>query len=236
MQTISVRTTQNVFIQYPLASVGDRILAFLLDRLILVVYVIVVIGLLIKVAGDFWWLYLIFLGIPALFYHLIFEISMNGQTPGKRVMNIQVVRLDGTSPTIGNYVLRWLFSLIDFYVLSGAIAVIVIAAGGKGQRVGDVVAGTTVVKLSPQAEVTSHDLLVTPENSYTPVFPQVIQLESKDIEVIQRAIEAHNNHGIEEPVMAVTEKIKTLLAIQTDMPPLQFLHTIVKDFNYLTSR
>jgi hypothetical protein len=43
--------------------------------------------------------------------------------------------------------MRWIFSFIDFYILSGALAVLIIAVGGKGQRLGDIVAGTSVVKL-----------------------------------------------------------------------------------------
>jgi len=237
MQTISVQTTQNVSIQYPVASVGDRILAYLLDRIILVAYVIVVIAVIINMGlEEAIWLWILFAITPWFFYHLAFEIFMNGQSPGKRVMNIQVVRLDGTQPTIGDYVLRWIFSLIDFYILSGAIAIIVIAAGGKGQRLGDLVAGTSVVKLIAQKDITASEVFITPADTYVPVFPQVIQLESRDIELIQRALETNLNFGNDQPVLMVTEKIKTLLGIQTDLPPVEFLYTIVKDFNHLSAR
>ena len=49
-------------------------------------------------------------------------------------MKIKVVRLNGTPATVGDYLLRWVFSLVDFYVLSGAIALVAVAMGGKGQR------------------------------------------------------------------------------------------------------
>src|SRR3954468_20264191 len=101
MQTISVQTTQNVSIQHPIASLGDRILAYLLDRLILIVYIIAVVAFFINISMEVIWLWIVFLGFPWLFYHLLFETFMNGQSPGKRVMSIQVVRLDGTQPTIG---------------------------------------------------------------------------------------------------------------------------------------
>src|SRR5688572_16373007 len=128
MQTISVQTTQNVFIHHPLASLGDRILAYILDRIILIAYIVAIVGLFINIKVNAVWPWFVFLAGPWLFYHLVFEIFMNGQSPGKRVMQIQVVRLDGTQPSVGDYILRWAFSLIDFYVLSGALAVIVIAA------------------------------------------------------------------------------------------------------------
>ena len=76
------------------------------------------------------------MGFPWLFFNLAFEIFMNGQSPGKQVMKTKVVRLDGTPPTIGDYLLRWIFSFLDYYVLSGAIAVVIIAMGGKGSTVG----------------------------------------------------------------------------------------------------
>ncbi|MEQ8362378.1 MAG: RDD family protein [Cyclobacteriaceae bacterium] len=236
MQTIKVRTTQNVFIEYPIGSVGDRILAFLLDRLILIAYTIFVIALFLNANMEVAWIWMMMLGLPWLFYHLLFEIFMNGQSPGKRVMKIKVVRLDGTPPTIGNYIMRWVFSFIDYYVLSGVIAVVIIAMGGKGQRLGDVVAGTSVVKLTEQKEITSSEIFVSPEETYVPTFQQVIQLTENDIELIQRALEVNRDLGNAQPLMVVTERIKSLLGIQTDLPPIKFLYTIIKDFNHITSK
>jgi uncharacterized RDD family membrane protein YckC len=236
MQTISVRTSQNVSIHYPVASVGDRILAYLLDSVMLIAYSIVVFALFINIEMEIFWIWFVALVIPWFFYRLAFEIFMNGQSPGKRVLNIQVVRLDGTQPTIGDYLLRWIFGLVDFYILSGALAIIVIATGGKGQRIGDIVAGTSVVKLIAHREITASEVFITPEDTYVATFPQVVQLESRDIELIQRALEANQNHDNIQPVLMVTEKIKTLLGIQTDLAPVQFLYTVVKDFNHLTSR
>ncbi|MCB0487003.1 MAG: RDD family protein [Cyclobacteriaceae bacterium] len=236
MHSINVRTTQNVFIQYPVASVGDRIVAFLLDRLILIAYTVFIFALFINLEMRVTWVWYAFLGIPWIFYHLLFEIVMNGQSPGKRVMKVKVVRLDGTPPTIGNYLMRWIFSFIDYYFLSGVIAMIVIATGGKGQRLGDLVAGTSVVKLVEQQEISSNQIFVKAEEDYVPTFAQVIQLTENDIELIQRALEVNRDQGNSQPVLAVTEKIKTLLGIKTDLPPVKFLYTIVKDFNHITSR
>jgi uncharacterized RDD family membrane protein YckC len=237
MQTISVLTTQNVSIQLPVASIGDRILAYLLDRLILVAYIILLVVAIINLdLVNVWWIWIVFLAVPWLFYHLVFEIFMNGQSPGKRAMRIQVVRLDGTQPSVGDYIFRWIFSLIDFYFLSGALAVILIAANGKGQRLGDIVAGTSVVKLLAQKEITASEVFITAEDRYEPTFPQVTQLEGRDIELIHQALEASRNFGNHQPVLVVNDKIKSILAIQTDLPPDQFLHTLVKDYNHLTAR
>lgn len=235
MQIIRVRTTQNVFIDYPVGSVGDRILAYLLDRLILIVYTVAVAAALIKLEIETSYVWLIFLGVPWLFYSLLFEIFMNGQTPGKKVLKIKVVRLDGTPPTIGDYLLRWIFAFVDIFILSGAIAVVTVAMGGKGQRVGDIVAGTSVVKLLEHQNVSSKVVFVEAEEQYTPTFSQVINLSDKDIELIQRALEANRDQGNIEPVMVITDKIKSLLKIETDMPPVKFLYTIIKDYQTITA-
>ncbi len=236
MQTIQIRTTQNVFIHYPLASVGDRILAYLIDRLILVLFVVALIVLFANLEMEIIWVWVVVIVIPYLVYSLMFEIFMNGQTPGKAAMNIRVIRLNGTPATVGDYILRWIFAPIDFGFLGGAIALILVAAGGKGQRLGDMVAGTTVVKLVEQKEITAQEVFVAAEDTYQPVFAQAIQLTESDIEIIQRALEVNRDHGNAKPMLAVTEKVKTQLGITTDMPPIRFLYTLIKDFNHLSAR
>ena len=235
MQTIQVRTTQNVFIYYPVASVGDRILAHLLDQILKFIYALAAGIILYNADIENEWVWILVIGIPWLLSTLLFEILMNGQTPGKRVLNIKVIRMNGTPATIGDYILRWVFSLIDFGILSGAIAVIIIAAGGKGQRLGDLVAGTAVVKLIEQKEITADEIFVPAEQDYVPTFNQAIQLNEKDIEIIQRALEVNRDQGNPKPMLAIVEKLKTQLGIQTDLPPVKFLYLLIKDFNYLTS-
>jgi uncharacterized RDD family membrane protein YckC len=235
MQTVRVRTTQNVLIDYPVASVGDRILGHLIDRLILIAYSIAVVAALANLEIEIWWVWLVLLAVPWMFFSVLFEIFMNGQTPGKQVMKTKVVRLNGTPATVGDYLLRWIFSLVDFYVLSGAIALVAVAMGGKGQRLGDMVAGTSVVKLIEHREISASEVFVTPEEIHVPTFTQVTQLSDKDIELIQRALEVNRDHGNGQPVMVITQKIKSLLGIQTDLPPVKFLYTIIKDYNSLTT-
>lgn len=235
MQTVRLRTTQNVLIDYPVASIGDRILGHLIDRLILIAYSVAVVAALADRDVDLWYLWLLLLGIPWMFYSLLFEVFMNGQTPGKQLMKIKVMRLNGTPATVGDFLLRWIFSLVDFYILSGAIALVAVAIGGKGQRIGDMVAGTTVVKLIEQHEISAKEVFVAAEETHVPTFTQVTQLSDKDIELIQRALEVNRDQGNGQPVMVITEKIKMLLGIQTDLPPVKFLYTIIKDYNSLTT-
>jgi len=235
MQTVTVRTTQNVFIEYPVASLGDRILAYFIDTLVIVAYVILSIMVLVSAEIASIAMIIGLLLIPSFLYHLVFEIFMDGQSPGKRQMNIKVVRLDGTPATIGNYIIRWLLRLIEIDLLSGAVAVMVIAVNGKGQRVGDIAAGTTVVRLTKQREVSAAEVFTTTDEGYTPVFLQVTMLNDRDIELIQQALELNRSTGNLQPVLAVTEKVKANLGIQTELPPVKFLYTIVKDYGHLSA-
>ncbi len=233
---VHVRTTQNVFIHYPVASVGDRILAYLLDQLILIVFVITMVAFYVNIQMAIVWVWLVSVALPYLLYHLMFEIFMNGQSPGKRAMNLKVLRLNGTPATVGDYLLRWMFAFVDIHLMSGVIAVLVITIGEKGQRLGDLVAGTTVVKLVHETEITATEVFVPQDADYVPTFAQVVQLTDQDIELVRRALEVNRDNANPAPVMAVTEKIKTLLGVQTDMPPVKFLYTIIKDFQHLTAR
>lgn len=235
MQTIRIRTTQNVFIDYGLASIGDRIFAHLIDRVILILYTVALAAVLAQADVNIIWVWIFLVGVPWLFYTLAFETMMNGQTPGKRAMNIQVVKLDGTTPSIGNYLLRWIFALVDIYFMSGIVAVVSIAMGGKGQRIGDMVANTSVVKMTPQQDITGSEIFVTPEETHVPTFAQVSELNDRDIELIHRALDAMRQHDNDEPVVAITEKIKSRLGIQSYLSPADFLTTIIKDYGALMS-
>lgn len=233
---VHVRTTQNVFIHYPVASVGDRIVAHLLDLLIKIIFVVAGSAIYINSDMKIIWVWILTLAAPWLFYNLLFEIFMNGQSPGKHAMDIKVLRLDGTPASLGDYLLRWIFGFVDLYIFSGLIAVLVVIIGGKGQRLGDLVAGTTVVKLIQESTITASEIFVPRDADYVPAFPQVVQLTDHDIELVQRALEVNRDQGNIQPVMAVTEKIKSLIGIQTDLPPVKFLYTIIKDFQHLTAR
>lgn len=233
MQTINVRTTQNVLIDYPIAELFDRIFAFLIDLIIFIAYLILAFYVTSRlgIVSD-WVSVLIYL--PAFFYTLIFEIAMNGQTPGKRAKDLKVVRLDGNSPTIANYIMRFILWPIDV-ILSGSIAITFILLTKNGQRLGDLAAGTTVVKLTKRGVLTGQEIVQNLTEDYQPLFPQVIHMTDKDIGVIKEALHLNVTLGNDKPVYALAAKIMSLHGIQTDMPPVKFLYTVLKDYHHLTS-
>lgn len=235
VQSVNIRTTQNVAIDYEIASLGDRILAFLIDGVIQAVYMITVFWILIKLDINSNWVATAFY-LPAFFYHLVCEISFNGQSFGKKQMNIKVVRLDGTPPTIGGYIFRWIVRPIDITLFSGGLAVLFIAITDNSQRLGDLAAGTSVVKVAKEIKVTSHQLINNLTSDYQPLFPEVTQLGEKEIAIIKDALKANKEHANIKPVLAVTAKVKEHLNVETDMPAIKFLYTILKDYSHYTSQ
>ncbi len=124
MKTIDIRTTQNVTISYELAEVRDRILAFILDVIVKSVGLLILWWLFISLVSEVdsttsqYFAYIIIIPLAA-FYTLFFEIWLNGQTPGKKLLKIKVIKLDGKQPEFYDYLIRWTFRIIDI-VLSFA--------------------------------------------------------------------------------------------------------------------
>ena len=238
MAVIDINTTQNVTLNYELAGLGDRILAYIIDVLIIGAYIFGIYMLLfasVLIDSEYGWIMLPIGIIPAFFYHLVSEIFFNGQSIGKRQMKIKVVKLDGTKPSIGSYLLRWIVRPIDvgFY---GIVAIMCIAIGGKGQRLGDILGGTTVIKTNKKNEFFNNPAEVVKEfEDYTPVYPEVVNLTDKDIRIMKEALKVYRDQGNSNPVNATAEKAQELLNVRTDEPPVKFLNTLIKDYNYLVN-
>ena len=232
MQKVIIQTSQNVFIEYELASVGDRILAALLDYLVMFAYIVVIIIVATSVELDFNTTYFVIFYIPIFFYHFICEISFNGQSFGKKQMNIKVVKLDGTQPTLGSYLFRWLIKPIDIFFYGG-VAILTIIISGKGQRLGDIPAGTTVIRLKNRVSLSDRTLPGIQEN-YIPVYPEVTRLSDRDIEIIKEVIFTYQQNRNRKPVDLLTAKTLEFLNVKTDLPPLKFLQQVVLDYTNLT--
>lgn len=232
MQRIQIDTAQNISVDYPLAGIGLRIQAFFLDLLVVVAYLGTILLAFSQVEIEPPTALLVVLGLPPFLYHLFCEIFMNGQSIGKRQMHIKVVKLDGSAPGIGDYLLRWLLRAVDISLFSGAIAVLSIAITRNDQRLGDLAAGTTVIK-----EITGEPLSVFAiDENHQPTFQEVTKLRDTDIDIIMRVIHTYRESGQIAPVQATARKVKDLLQIESDLRPLQFLYTVVRDYKYLTGR
>jgi uncharacterized RDD family membrane protein YckC len=236
METISVRTTQNIDIEYEMGGLGERILALLIDYGIFIGLSIVGLVMLANAPGTAATVYFITIGVIFVFYDLVFETFFNGQSLGKKVMKIRVMSLNGARPKFSQYLLRWLFRMIDFGITGGICALVTAVMTDEGQRVGDIVAGTILIRTKPRANRGSIIFAPT-EDGYQPVFTQVIQLTDKDVELIHEVIDNYFRTGNNELVYTIADRMRELLSINLppDMNSMQFLQTLLKDYSHISS-
>jgi uncharacterized RDD family membrane protein YckC len=230
-----VETTQNVILEQELASVWQRMLAFLLDFAFMIVYAMIIgifIGMLKTNAIVAFILFL-----PIICYGVFTELIFNGQTPGKMILQIKVVRTDGATPGFFNYFIRWIFSLIDVAMSFGSVATLSILMSGKGQRIGDIVSHTTVIRTKSLVRL-EHTLLRPVPPNYRLVFPNVARLSEEDINVVHETISymnqsfTDNSQNLGMSLKAAIEK-KINGGVQIKMDCYSFLQTVIYDYNYL---
>lgn len=239
MEKLQISTTQNVNIDYQLASVGDRILAYLIDAFIQISAVVLLVLIFQFGFGiQEWWLSLVIL--PLMFYHLLCEAFLNGQSFGKMVMKIRAIKIDGSELRFVDCALRWLFRLVDFNLpfVGAFVGLLVIIIGGKGQRVGDIVAKTTVLKIDPKGSL-NDTAYVEIEEGYTPTYPEVMNLSETDLQTVKEVLNliqknnSYNNIGAPHPLALKTkEVVLKKLNIETKLSAKDFLTLILKDYNY----
>lgn len=253
MQIVKLDTGFNIEIDFAITAFHRRLLAWIIDLVIMLSYS----WMIDRIAALFetphfsmpLWLALL-LRLPLLFYHLAFEVWMNGQSIGKKVMHIKVIALDGGQPSLSQYIIRWMFRLIDFptLILSAVImqmlpwwCFILIFSGlacivstKNSQRIGDLVAGTIVI--DTRNRFSWQDTVFTEiASSYQPRFPQVMQLSDKDINTLKSIIETVKKKSNYDLSMRVGERIKWRLHIESDQDSLVFLETLLMDYNYYST-
>jgi uncharacterized RDD family membrane protein YckC len=236
MDNIKIQTTQNVEIEYELASLADRVLATLLDYLFFIAYAciaLLVMGLVLNVSvfRHFSLAMAVIMFLPIAFYDLVCETFMQGKTFGKMIMKIKVVKLDGTQANFGAYLIRWLLRIIDTRLFTGGVALVAIILNGKGQRIGDMAAGTTVIKT--KSKVTLNETILNKvKPNYTLVFPQVSVLSDNDIAIIKDVMKVALITNNQEAIEKLANKTKAAMGITTNLPHTQFLATVVQDYSY----
>ncbi len=243
MNTIVIPTTQNIELEYPIATLGDRIFAALLDLLVLACYwsllymIFDIAALPPFIARAFGVLepanQLLFL--PIMFYHLICEIVFNGQSLGKTAMKIKVIRLDGAPATVIDYLIRWMFRLVDVSVTTpfiGVVGIISIAVTKKGQRIGDMLANTTVIKLK-MVTYFADTIFVETEDDYQVVFPEIEGLSDRDVSILKEVLDAGLKSNNPELLLKLESRVKSVTGIKSKLHTKAFLETVLKDYNYL---
>jgi uncharacterized RDD family membrane protein YckC len=240
MQTVRINTTQNIEIDYEVADLGERILAYLIDMSIFLLIMIFtfIIGFAVSIGvGSMMLIVMVVIYFSLfVFYDLVCEIFMNGQSVGKRVMKIKVVSLDGGQPSISQYLLRWLFRIVDFTISSNLGALICVAVTDKKQRIGDIVAGTTLIRTTPRTQI--GQVAYMPEaTDYKPVFVEAGQLSDEDVALIHEVVQTYFKSRNSVIVYNMASRVKEHLGVTKpeSLNDLQFLQTILKDYNHITT-
>ncbi|MHA7831332.1 MAG: RDD family protein [Flagellimonas sp.] len=237
MEQFQIETAQNITINQNTSHLGERMLAYIIDSFIVVCYSILVIVFLVSLDIDIedQWAFYLILMLPAFFYYLLLETLMDGKTIGKGAMNLRVVKLDGSKPNFGNYFVRWALRIIDVSLTSGGAAVLTILIRGKGQRIGDIAAGTTVISEKKRVSLKDTLLRDLPED-YKPTFPQVTVFKDQEMQTIKELYDKSKLSGNHNVIVSLDKRIREVLGVQTTLQPIEFVDVVIKDYNYFTQK
>jgi uncharacterized RDD family membrane protein YckC len=244
MSELSINTTQNVKINFIAASVGERLGAFFIDLFIVICYItalsIIIFDWLqldrLMVNLDGWSRGAIFLLLysPVIVYSLVLESVFEGQSLGKKLLKIKVVKIDGYQAGFGDYLIRWFFRVIDFFTFFGLPGLITVITSQKSQRLGDMAAGTAVITLKNKINI-SHTILEDIGEAYVPTYPLVIKLSDNDMRIIKETYQkaaAKNDH---EVIYKLVAKIESVTGIKNQSGNnSDFIRVILKDYNFYT--
>lgn len=239
MTNITINTSQNVNINFSLADLSKRLTAFFIDFLIKLIYFILVIILLaqshILNGLDTWSensIYIICY-LPIAFYSLCLEYFNEGQTLGKKIIRIKVVKIDGFQASFMDYLTRWVMRLIDIQIGFGLIGFISINTSGKNQRLGDLAAGTTVISLSNTVEF-GQTIFEDIDTDYIPKYPQVSLLNDNDMRIIKNNLLQARRQMDVELISQLTIKVSSIMNVTPEEDNDQFIDRVIKDYNYYT--
>lgn len=254
MLTVKLDTGFNIEVDFPISPFHRRMFAYLIDVMVIFFYwrimLTVLESRLRQENTDNTWL-TVLIGIPVLLYFPLMEIMTNGQTIGKKIMGIRVIRLEGGQASVSQYILRWMFRTVDFptwifwaiwqgvipwyssiFVFSGIASIII---SNKSQRIGDIVAGTIVI--FTRSKSSWQDTVFTEiEADYKPRYPQVMHMSDKDINSLKMIIDTVKKNRNHDLAFRIAERIKWKLNMQGDQDAQDFLETLLKDYNYYSSR
>lgn len=203
---VRIETPENVELEFELAGPGTRMVAYLIDFILLTVVLFVLLTILYSsMFGGFGRsndltvaiiIGLIVLLYPLGGYFIVFELVMQGQTPGKRVLGIRVINENGAPAGYLQVVLRNLFKLVDAsyplqYIIGGSALIFT----KKTQRLGDLVAGTLVIR---ETKVEKAERFKWSKKSKAEAFMGDIDVSLEEFNFIIRYIELFKSLSIKK--------------------------------------
>ena len=260
MDTVEINTAFNVGLNFEYAAFYKRILAYAIDFVVIAIYLFVMKHLFYEILKldeeSNQGLDILVISLPMLLYSLLAELFFNGQTIGKKIMQIRVISLEGGEPTLGQFILRWIAKFYEWPFLFGfivkeegtifiyamitcfcAIPVIILVLATKNkQRLGDLAAGTTVVQTKTQLNINDTIFIDVGNKIYKPTFPQVMKLSDNDINTVNTILGQARKNFNYDLCMRVEYKIKDVLKIESKLSSIDFLEKLMEDYNYLATK
>jgi len=246
MEKIKIPTSFNIELDFETPEFHKRFFAWVIDFAILFAYYIIISKTLNSIAAthtpadnDLPFLYnmsavyLLFY-LPLLLYHLVCEIAMNGQSIGKKAIGIKVIGEDGGRAFLYQYLIRWLIRPFDFYFF-GLVALLTVVLTKKNQRLGDLAAGTLVIKTRIDTDI-NDTVFFELADEYKPHFPEVMRLSDRDMNTIKSVLNNTTRYNNFDVAARLSDKIRAVLGITEYMEPVLFLETLLKDYNYYSNR
>lgn len=234
MKSINIVTSHNITIEYELASVGQRMLAGSIDLGLYLTYCSIIWAVFNPIESLAY-----ALTVLGAFHHYLFEVFNRGQSLGKMAAKIKVVTLRGTTPTAFDLFLRWIFRLVDITFSLGSIAILTIFSSERSQRIGDILANTSVVQLSSGTKFLLDDIRASLNKDHAITFPQVTRYNDKEMlvvkDLIQRIKQAPENLALKSISKQLESKMKHQMDIlKQDLPTVSFLEKTLQDYIVLT--
>lgn len=236
MSELQINTTQNVKIMFNTVSVGERLLAFFIDMAIKIGYMMVLSWTFGAFDNMDEWSQIginTILGLPVMFYTLVLESYLQGQTIGKRVLKIRVVKIDGYQASFSDYAVRWFFRIVDIYIFG--LGFFIMLFNKKSQRLGDMAAGTAVIGLKDHVKM-SHTILEKLKADYKPTYPNVIKLSDNDARIIKNTFITAKATKDYQTLIKLRKKLIEVTGIKEvkHSNDMVFIDTILKDYNFYT--
>jgi len=264
MPLIQIETAFNIDLEFEIAETHKRLFAYMIDFTILLLFFMSMKyfyygGFNLKDAETLQshvGLDILTISIPMLLYSLVCEVFMNGQTVGKKLLNIRVISLDGGEPNLSQYMIRWMFKVFEWpfffgytyfslqsisgYIMTtgflGLVVLIIIAVSKRNQRLGDIAANTVLVNTKSAFSVDDTIFMDISEKDYSVSFPEVLRLSDRDINTIKNVLDLYHKENNTQTCDRVALKVQEVLHIQSDMYSINFLETLLADYNYLATK
>ena len=209
---LQIATPENVAFSFPIAGIGSRFIAALIDtgiivslQIIVAVFGLIVTGVWLSIEENFSrtetlsaWI----VGLSGLVsfaflwgYYIFFDLIWNGQSPGKRLTKLRVIRYDGNPISLVESAIRNLIRLIDFLPLIYGLGVVVMFIDRKSRRLGDLAAGTIVIRENHSAYYPA-----VRQATFAPPLPDlpIERLTAEDIALIESFLKrspSFSNHA-----------------------------------------